>query len=142
MKESVEKSILDMDLDDHRNKTCKTLSGGNKRKLAVAIAFTGNPRIVFLDEPSTGMDPVIRRKMWSLIDTMKSGRVIILTTHSMEEADALCERIAIMVQGSLRCLGSSQHLKTKYGNSYNISLKTTKTHIDDAISFVLFLFYL
>mmetsp|Transcript_9490 Transcript_9490/g.15074 ORF Transcript_9490/g.15074 Transcript_9490/m.15074 type:complete len:254 (+) Transcript_9490:1-762(+) len=121
----VEKSIQEMDLSDHKNKTVKQLSGGNKRKLAVAIAFTGDPKIVFLDEPSTGMDPVIRRKMWALIETMKQGRVIILTTHSMEEADALCERIGIMVKGSLRCLGTSQHLKRKYGNAYHISLKTT-----------------
>ena len=75
-----------MDLQDHRNKTSKQLSGGNKRKLAVAIAFIGDPKIVFLDEPSTGMDPIIRRKMWNLIASMKKNRAIILTTHSMEEA--------------------------------------------------------
>lgn len=86
IKDVVNQNIIDMNLEEHKNKTEKQLSGGNKRKLAVAIAFTGNPRIVFLDEPSTGMDPVIRRKMWTLISNMKEHKVIILTTHSMEEA--------------------------------------------------------
>jgi ATP-binding cassette, subfamily A (ABC1), member 3 len=89
IKQVVEDSIDSMDLQEHRGKMVKELSGGNKRKLAVAIAFMGNSRIVFLDEPSTGMDPVIRRKMWSLISIMKQNRVIILTTHSMEEAGRL-----------------------------------------------------
>ena len=86
VRQTVDESIHAMDLEEHRKKKAKELSGGNKRKLAVAIAFIGNSRIIFLDEPSTGMDPVIRRKMWSLIATLKEHRAIILTTHSMEEA--------------------------------------------------------
>eukprot|EP00324_Dicrateria_rotunda_P008083 CAMPEP_0206178154 /NCGR_PEP_ID=MMETSP1474-20131121/63385_1 /ASSEMBLY_ACC=CAM_ASM_001110 /TAXON_ID=97495 /ORGANISM="Imantonia sp., Strain RCC918" /LENGTH=352 /DNA_ID=CAMNT_0053590455 /DNA_START=293 /DNA_END=1351 /DNA_ORIENTATION=+ len=136
IKDVVNQNIIDMNLEEHKNKTEKQLSGGNKRKLAVAIAFTGNPRIVFLDEPSTGMDPVIRRKMWTLISNMKEHKVIILTTHSMEEADALCERIGIMVKGSLRCIGSSQHLKNTYGNSYLISLKTSIEKTEEITNFI------
>jgi ATP-binding cassette subfamily A (ABC1) protein 3 len=87
----------------------KDLSGGNKRKLSVAIAMLGNPKVIFLDEPSTGMDPEARRFMWNVIDrvstkTKKSS--VVLTTHSMEEAEALCTRMAIMVNGEFRCLGS------------------------------------
>jgi len=86
-----------------------TLSGGNKRKLSVAIAMLGNPPIIFLDEPSTGMDPGARRYMWDIISRISTRRkqsTIVLTTHSMEEAEALSTKIGIMVQGELKCLGS------------------------------------
>ena len=71
--------------------------GGNKRKLSVAMALVGNPPIVFLDEPTTGIDPKARRDMWKLISSTMTGRSVILTTHSMDEAEALCHRIGIMV---------------------------------------------
>eukprot|EP01113_Clastostelium_recurvatum_P036202 TRINITY_DN5133_c0_g1_i1.p1 TRINITY_DN5133_c0_g1~~TRINITY_DN5133_c0_g1_i1.p1 ORF type:complete len:762 (-),score=205.47 TRINITY_DN5133_c0_g1_i1:1-2286(-) len=99
-----------------------TYSGGNKRKLSAAISLIGNPKVVFMDEPSTGMDPVTRRMMWEVINGMKAGRAIILTTHSMDEADALCSRIGIMVKGNLRCVGSSQHLKDRYGSGYKLTI--------------------
>ncbi|GMH84067.1 hypothetical protein TL16_g09806, partial [Triparma laevis f. inornata] len=97
-------SIMEkMDLLDFSNKAAGSLSGGNKRKLSVAIAMIGGPSIVFLDEPSTGMDPVARRFMWDVIALMtKEGNCsVILTTHNMEEAEALCGRIGIMVAGRL-----------------------------------------
>lgn len=91
-------------------------SGGMKRKLSVACATIGQPKIVFLDEPSTGMDPVARRDLWKVISKMVSqvdsdgnpSTSMILTTHSMEECEALCPRIGIMAGGKLRCLGSAQ----------------------------------
>lgn len=95
-------------------------SGGNKRKLCVGIALIGNPPIVFLDEPSTGMDPGSRRFMWDLIASTMSGRSVILTTHSMEECEALCQQIGVMVGGRLRCSGSSQRLKSVYGYGYQV----------------------
>ena len=79
------------------------------------MSSSGNPAIVFLDEPSTGMDPKARRFMWDLISATMQGRSVILTTHSMEECEALCARIAIMVSGRLRCIGSAAHLKARYG---------------------------
>lgn len=108
-------------------------SGGNKRKLSTAIALVGNPPIVLLDEPTTGMDPTTRRYLWDVLTGItKEGRSIVLTshrcryycsylfivkvtnlTHSMEECEALCTRLAIMVNGSFKCLGSIQHLKNK-----------------------------
>jgi len=111
-------------LREHRNKYAHKLSGGNKRKLSMAIALIGSPQVVLLDEPSTGLDAQARRGMWNVIKREQRGRAFILTTHSMEEADALCDRIGIMVNGRLRCLGTSQHLKSKFGNGYQIELKT------------------
>lgn len=91
-----------MELDSFRNVCAGTYSGGNKRKLSVAMAMLGNPPICFLDEPSTGMDPNARRYMWNVISRISTKRKqssIILTTHSMEEAEALSTKIAIMVTG-------------------------------------------
>ena len=104
------------------DRPCKGYSGGNKRKLCVGMALVGSPPVIFLDEPSTGMDPASRRFMWDLIAHTMKGRAVILTTHSMEEAEALCQRIAIMVGGSLRCLGSAQRLKSLYGSGYQLEV--------------------
>uniref|UniRef100_H3GK29 ABC transporter domain-containing protein n=1 Tax=Phytophthora ramorum TaxID=164328 RepID=H3GK29_PHYRM len=123
-----------MNLDDFENKLAGTLSGGNKRKLSVAIALIGSPSIVFLDEPSTGMDPVSRRFMWNVIadiSTQRKESTIILTTHSMEECEALCTRVGIMVGGRLRCLGSVQHLKHRFGDGLMLELKLLGTPMHD-----------
>ena len=131
-----------MDLKKYENKLAGTYSGGNKRKLSVAIAMLGNPPIVFLDEPSTGiiykstqllgMDPKARRFMWDVISRIATKRKrssIILTTHSMEEAEALSTKIAIQVEGSIKCIGPIQHIKNKYGNGYEVEIKgTLPTH--------------
>mmetsp|Transcript_32637 Transcript_32637/g.5920 ORF Transcript_32637/g.5920 Transcript_32637/m.5920 type:complete len:99 (+) Transcript_32637:516-812(+) len=81
------------------------LSGGMRRRLSVSISLVGNPRIVFLDEPTTGLDPENRRQLWDILSNCKAGRAIVLTTHSMEEADVLCSRVAIINHGVLRCIG-------------------------------------
>ncbi|KAG7399525.1 hypothetical protein PHYBOEH_008650 [Phytophthora boehmeriae] len=133
--ESVVKALMhQMNLDDFENKLAGTLSGGNKRKLSVAIALIGSPPIVFLDEPSTGMDPVSRRFMWNVIaaiSTQRKESTIILTTHSMEECEALCTRVGIMVGGRLRCLGSVQHLKNRFGDGLMLELKLQPTPMHD-----------
>ncbi|XP_044943928.1 phospholipid-transporting ATPase ABCA7 isoform X7 [Mustela putorius furo] len=91
-----------------------TYSGGNKRKLATAVALVGDPAVVFLDEPTTGMDPSSRRFLWnSLLAVVREGRSVVLTSHSMEECEALCTRLAVLVNGRFRCLGSTQHLKNR-----------------------------
>jgi ATP-binding cassette subfamily A (ABC1) protein 3 len=113
---------LTLDQDEQHKRPAGTYSGGNKRKLSVAIALIGNPPVVFLDEPSTGMDPVSRRFMWDFLSQTMTNRAVILTTHSMEECEALCARIGILVLGKLKCLGTSQHLKTKYANGFQINL--------------------
>ena len=125
IKRVVDTKIAEMGLTEYADRAAGTYSGGNKRKLSVAIAMIGEPSLVFLDEPSTGMDPVARRHMWEIITDIVTKREkcsLILTTHSMEECEALCTRIGIMVGGVLRCLGSSQHLKSKYGMGYQIEI--------------------
>ena len=94
--------------------------------MSFAVSLIGNPRVVFLDEPTTGLDPETKRSMWSLVDAAKPGRSIVLTTHSMEEADALCGRIGIMAYGRMRCLGTSLHLKDKFGDGYTVKVVTPK----------------
>ncbi|DAZ97520.1 TPA: hypothetical protein N0F65_009788, partial [Lagenidium giganteum] len=113
-------------LDDFEHKLAGTFSGGNKRKLSVAITLIGSPPIIFFDEPSTGMGPVSRRFMWNVIadiSTTRKESTIILTTHSMEGCEALCTRVGIMVGGRMRCLGSVQHLKNRFGNGLMVELK-------------------
>jgi ABC-type multidrug transport system ATPase subunit len=99
-----------------------TFSGGMKRRLSVALAAVGDPRIIFLDEPTTGLDPLSRRKVWSMIDTLKRGRVLVLTTHSMEEADALGDQVAILATGRLRAVGTPLFLKNRFGAGWQLNL--------------------
>jgi len=113
-----------LSLGQYADRQAGKYSGGNRRKLSVAIALIGNPPVVFLDEPSTGIDPVSRRFMWDfLIETM-AQRAVVLTTHSMEECEALCNRIAIISRGQLKCIGTSQHLKTRFGLGVQIDIST------------------
>eukprot|EP01083_Nonionella_stella_P193083 713449_1 len=122
-----------LSLNKYKDRRAGTYSGGNKRKLSVAISMMGNPPVVLLDEPSTGMDPLARRQMWQFIRCTMNGRCVLLTTHSMEECEALCHRLGIMVAGQLKCLGTPQHLKSKFGRGYQLDLtlkdETLKTYL-------------
>jgi len=109
-------------LQDKRDTLVNQLSGGMKRRLSIAVSFIGNPDVVFLDEPTTGLDPDSRSAIWDILQTAKKGKCLILTTHSMEEADALCDRIGIMADGALQCLGSQVHLKNKFGEGYTLKI--------------------
>ncbi|XP_012944277.1 ATP-binding cassette sub-family A member 3 [Aplysia californica] len=115
-------SLIDsLMLTPHADKLVGQYSGGNKRKLSTALALVGDPAFIMLDEPSSGMDPAARRHLWTLLSRVRaSGRTLVLTSHSMEECDALCTRIAIMVNGRFMCLGSPQHLKNKFGHGYTL----------------------
>lgn len=111
----------------HLNKKVRALSGGNKRKLSTAIALIGDPNVIYLDEPSTGMDPLAKRYIWQVINRIRdSGKCIVLTSHSMEECEALCTRIAIMVNGNFMCLGSIQRLKSRFSEGYTLNIKVKK----------------
>ena len=122
----IQAQLKSMNLEQYEKKLAGTLSGGNKRKLSVAMAMLGNPPVVFLDEPSAGMDPKARRFMWdviSRISTRGKNSAVILTTHSMEEAEALSTRMGIMVDGQFKCFGSKQHIKNKFGTGYQVEIK-------------------
>ncbi|XP_031441264.1 phospholipid-transporting ATPase ABCA1-like isoform X2 [Clupea harengus] len=116
--------IQKLGLLKYSNKSAGTYSGGNKRKLSTAMALIGCPPVVFLDEPTTGMDPKARRFLWDcILSVIKQGRSVILTSHSMEECEALCSRMAIMVNGQFKCLGSIQHLKSRFGDGYTVIVR-------------------
>ncbi|KAH6817747.1 ATP-binding cassette A1 [Perilla frutescens var. frutescens] len=130
----VMEKLMEFDLLKHADKPSYALSGGNKRKLSVAIAMIGDPPVVILDEPSTGMDPIAKRFMWEVLSRLSTRRgktALILTTHSMNEAQALCTRIGIMVGGKLRCIGSPQHLKNRFGNHLELEVKPTEVSSSD-----------
>ena len=107
-----------------------TFSGGMKRRLSVVISTIGDPKIVFMDECTTGMDPVNRRHVWSFIEEFKKDRVIIMTTHSMEEAEILGDRIGIMAKGHFCASGNPISLKNKFGVGYRISIITEEKNVD------------
>ncbi|KAM9583970.1 phospholipid-transporting ATPase ABCA3-like [Trichechus inunguis] len=116
--------LKSLHLEPHADKLIYTYSGGNKRRLSTAIALMGRPSVIFLDEPSAGMDPAARRLLWNLITQIReTGNAIAITSHSMEECEALCTRLAIMAKGKFMCLGSPQHLKNKFGQVYILKAK-------------------
>ncbi|XP_070321375.1 phospholipid-transporting ATPase ABCA7 isoform X6 [Odocoileus virginianus] len=124
-------------LPQYADRPAGTYSGGNKRKLATAVALVGDPALVFLDEPTTGMDPGARRFLWnSLLAVVREGRSVVLTSHSMEECEALCTRLAIMVNGRFRCLGSTQHLKGRFGAGHTLTLRVPLSRSKSAADFV------
>lgn len=123
----IEKALA---LEEHTNKLVKELSGGNRRKLSAALALIGGPSIVYLDEPSTGVDASTRRHLWEFIAGNQAGRATVLTTHAMEEAEVLAGRIGIMVAGRLKALGTPQQLKSKYGSEWQLDLKLNSEAVD------------
>ncbi|NWR32825.1 ABCAA protein, partial [Tachuris rubrigastra] len=122
---AVTRIVNALQLQDYLKKKARKLSAGITRKLCVAVCMLGNPSVLLLDEPSTGMDPNGQRCVWKTIrdalKTKESGAI--LTTHYMEEAEAVCDRVAILVSGQLRCIGSIQYLKNKFGKGYLLEIK-------------------
>lgn len=102
-------------------------SGGMKRRLSVAISLIGDPKVVYMDEPSSGLDPASRKNLWDVIKHAKRDRAIILTTHSMEEAEALCDRLGILVDGSLQCIGNAKELKARFGGFYVLTITSSSS---------------
>ena len=109
-----------LDLRAHAHTAVQALSGGLKRRLSVALALTGDPRLLILDEPTSGMDATSRRALWSTLEACRPGRVVVVSTHSMEEADAIGDRIAILVDGAVKATGRPLQLKAKYGLGYRL----------------------
>lgn len=122
---------LGLDGADANRKTTE-YSGGMKRKLSLAIALIGRSPVLFLDEPSAAVDAGAKRHLWKVIQRRGREQTVVVTTHSMEEAEALCDRIAIQVRGQLRCLGSPLHIKAKYGSGYQLELFSNDRRGPDA----------
>uniref|UniRef100_A0A182QNS7 ABC transporter domain-containing protein n=1 Tax=Anopheles farauti TaxID=69004 RepID=A0A182QNS7_9DIPT len=124
-----ERLAVDLRFVPHLDKPVQAYSGGTRRKLSTALALLGDPAVVYLDEPTTGMDPGAKRHFWNVMCRVRAeGRTaLVLTSHSMEECEALCTRLAIMVNGEFRCLGPAQHLKNKYSQGYLLTMKLKRT---------------
>ncbi len=122
MEDHIDELLESVGLFHVKNALVNNFSGGMKRRLSVAVSSIGNPRIIFMDEPTTGMDPVSRRSVWALIQKLKKNKLVILTTHAMEEADILSDRIAIVCDGKLKCVGSPLYLKNTFGDGYRITI--------------------
>jgi ABC-2 type transport system ATP-binding protein len=126
---SVDESITTAQLEEKRKGRVGTLSGGQKQRLAMACALVGDPELLFLDEPTTGLDPQARRHLWDLVDELKhAGRTIILTTHYMDEAERLCDRVAIMDHGKVIALGTPKELIALLGAENIVEFAVVETH--------------
>src|SRR5437899_1638424 len=118
-------TVLDMvELDEKRHAWVGKLSGGQKQRLAVATALVGDPELLFLDEPTTGLDPQSRRQLWDILRGLRAqGRTILLTTHYMDEAERLCDRVAIVDHGKVIALGTPAELITRIGGEHTVEFK-------------------
>eukprot|EP00980_Cylindrotheca_fusiformis_P001023 scaffold276_cov132-Cylindrotheca_fusiformis.AAC.18 len=124
--DAVNRLLEKLTLTPHADKTADSYSGGNKRKLSLGIAaLVGDGGVLLIDECSSGLDPLARKKLWGLIENLAVERSVVITTHSMEEAEALCSRIGIMARGQFVAIGTVQHLKTKYLDGYTIDVSCT-----------------
>ncbi|KAI2659243.1 Phospholipid-transporting ATPase ABCA1 [Labeo rohita] len=128
VKKEIDSLLQDVGLQHKRHEQTKNLSGGMQRKLSVAIAFIGGSKVVVLDEPTAGVDPYSRRGIWDLLLKYRQGRTIILSTHYMDEADLLGDRIAIISQGKLCCCGTPLFLKARLGTGYYLTLVKREMH--------------
>ncbi|XP_008793496.2 ABC transporter A family member 7-like [Phoenix dactylifera] len=139
LSQAVEESLKSVNLfhGGIGDKPAGTYSGGMKRRLSIAISLIGDPKVVYMDEPGSGLDPASRKILWDAVKRAKQDRAIILTTHSMEEAEALCDRMGIFVDGSLQCIGSAKELKARFGGSYVLTITTSSSEEEEIERLVL-----
>jgi len=134
----VEQLMEEIGLHGQREQLASALSGGQKRRLSIGIALTGNPDVILLDEPTSGLDPGSKRGVWEVIRTGgRNKRSFLLTTHSMEEAEVLCTRIGIVSKGQLKCIGEQQHLKSRFGKGFKIDILTDVQHKPQVHTFIM-----
>lgn len=126
---NVKRALKEVQLLGEKDMLTIELPLGMKRRLSIAIALVSSPKIIFLDEPTTGLDPDTRRQLWNILQDCKSAknRAMVLTTHSMEEADVLCNRIGIVNHGVLTCLGTQNRLKQLYGGGYHLFVNSDRS---------------
>src|SRR6202451_3045735 len=131
---TVDESIKTAQLEEKRSSRVGGLSGGQKQRLAMATALVGDPELLFLDEPTTGLDPQARRHLWDLVEDLKrAGRTIILTTHYMDEAERLCDRVAIMDHGRIIALDSPERLIASIGGEHIVEFAITGNNGDHGV---------
>ncbi|KAJ5070827.1 atp-binding cassette transporter subfamily a abca [Anaeramoeba ignava] len=126
LKERVETTLKQVGLERDGHKKIKEYSGGMKRRISVGCALICNPKVLLLDEPTTGLDPSSKRQLWDVIRETTKDRAVLLTTHSMEEAEALCSRLGIIVNGQLQTIGETQELKIRFGKGFKFSFHSTE----------------
>ena len=116
----INKLLKDVDVEDRRHFLASKVSGGQQRKLSCALALCGGSKLIIMDEPTSSLDLTARRKVWNMLKEYKKDRIILLTTHYMDEADILGDRIGIMVKGRITALGTSLFMKKKFGTGYHL----------------------
>lgn len=127
VEQEVQRVLLELDIENIQDNLATLLSEGQKRKLTIGIALLGDPQVLLLDEPTAGLDPFSRHRVWSFLRERKAGRVILLSTNLTDEADILADRKVILSNGRLKCAGSSVFLKRRWGLGYHLSLYRNET---------------
>ncbi|XP_011308769.1 uncharacterized protein ldd isoform X2 [Fopius arisanus] len=130
MLKDVNSMLASLELGKQEHEPVSRLSGGTKRRLCVALAFLGSPKLVILDEPGAGVDPAARRRIWHLIDQHRQNRTVLLSTHHLDEADMLSDTVVVMHKGKILCTGSPLSLKTTYGQGYWLNIAFSNTESD------------
>ncbi|XP_075554666.1 phospholipid-transporting ATPase ABCA3-like [Dermacentor variabilis] len=120
--EQIELLVKSLHFGSHLHSLPRAMPSGVKRKLVLAIAILADPKVLILDEPTAGLDPQSRHEVWDLLQKMRRTCTMLLTTHDMEEADVVGDRIAILAEGTIRCCGSSQFLKHRFGTGYHMDI--------------------
>ncbi|XP_076548743.1 lipid droplet defective isoform X1 [Osmia lignaria lignaria] len=128
MERNVNEMLTSLELGKQEHEPVYRLSGGTKRRLCVALAFLGSPKLVILDEPGAGVDPAARRRIWRLIDQHRIGRTVILSTHHLDEADMLSDTVVVMHKGKILCTGSPLSLKMMHGRGYRLLVSFPSDH--------------
>ncbi|XP_066598930.1 uncharacterized protein ldd isoform X2 [Prorops nasuta] len=131
LSKSVDNMMTSLELGRQEHEPVSRLSGGTKRRLCVALAFLGSPKLVILDEPGAGVDPAARRRIWKLIDQNRIGRTVLLSTHHLDEADMLSDTVVFMHRGKILCSGSPQYLKMTYGQGYDLHVSFPPGHLQN-----------
>lgn len=121
--------LNDVGLKESGHQKVGTFSGGMKRRMSLALSTMGNPNLILLDEPTTGMDPVNRRHVWTLLQRLKSDKSMIMTTHSMEEAELLSDKIILLEHGEVKCVGQPLELKKSIGKGYRVTMICQKKDV-------------
>lgn len=118
------------------NAIVSSLSGGMRQRLSLAVSLIGNPSVLLLDEPTSDLDPLSKRAIWDILSEIKENKSIILTTHSLEEAEVLCDKIGIISHGQLQCIGTPSKMKSKFGSGYSLIINFDPKLKDQAKEFI------